>query len=79
MPSTLSKELARRRKALGLTKYRCAKAAGVSWPVWNRVERGETVPSVDRLAAFARALGCRPVFDAEGNVSLEPLTTPSPT
>jgi transcriptional regulator with XRE-family HTH domain len=48
------------REALGLTQAQVANAAGMSPPVYGRIERGGMMPSVPTLRRIAAALGVSP-------------------
>lgn len=66
----LAGELARRRKALGMTQVQLAKRAGLQQSEISRLERGEVNPTWTTLQAVLEALGARlTVVDAR---------TPSP-
>ena len=53
----LAGELARRRKALGLTQVQLAKRAGLQQSEVSRLERGESNPTWTTLQAVLEALG----------------------
>jgi transcriptional regulator with XRE-family HTH domain len=55
----LAGELARRRKALGLTQVQLAKRAGLQQSEVSRLERGESNPTWTTLQAVLAALGAR--------------------
>ena len=57
---TFAAELRRRRELLGWSQDRLGRSAGIDRQSVNRAERGATGPSVDRVYAYARALGCEP-------------------
>lgn len=56
----LAERVERLRTAKGLTQPELAEAAGVGLATIARVERGDVSPSLETLAAIARALGTRP-------------------
>jgi transcriptional regulator with XRE-family HTH domain len=49
-----------RRKARGLSREQLAVAAGYSFNLVVKIERGTVTPSLTSLGAFAAALGCDP-------------------
>jgi transcriptional regulator with XRE-family HTH domain len=55
----LAGELARRRKALGLTQVQLAKRVGLQQSEVSRLERGEANPTWSTLQAVLEALGAR--------------------
>lgn len=56
------------RKAYGLTQKRMARAAGISQPVYNRIELGRANPSVKTAKRIAAMFGFEwtKFFDDEG-------------
>lgn len=54
---SLGKEIAMRRRALGLTLKQVAARTGLSQPFLSQIERGVAQPSMRSLSAIANALG----------------------
>lgn len=56
-PNTFAARLRALREAGGFTVYALAKRAGVDRPYLTRLERGDSVPSLEIARKLARALG----------------------
>ena len=56
-PRQLGQRLAKRRRALGLSRYALAQRLGVSRDYLGRVEQGKSSPTVEMLQRIAKALG----------------------
>ena len=46
------------RKKLGLSQEGAARRLGISWSMWNKIERGERLPSFRLVLKIADLFGC---------------------
>jgi transcriptional regulator with XRE-family HTH domain len=71
--TNLAKVMKARRASLGLTLSDAAQATGIARSYLYQLERGESVPTVDKLQAIARAYGTS-VGALIGETELQPVT-----
>ncbi|AOJ91389.1 helix-turn-helix domain-containing protein [Burkholderia cepacia] len=59
LAKTVGKAIANRRKRMALTQEQLSEAAGIAQASLSHIERGQVLPSLDRLAQLAALLHCR--------------------
>jgi transcriptional regulator with XRE-family HTH domain len=67
-----SQKIRLEREKLGLSKNAAAQSVGVSAAYWDKIEKGESVPTVDVAARIGKVMGLPAQFFFEGSEIVTP-------